>query len=167
MRELLGALSEANTSDDVNEWVELSISDPQRYWRERGRSQLIEKPQDVEPFWVLLDVGTEQGLIGSVDWRAEPDEVFAELMRCSAGRFDEALTKTRRKIEAEDFASGASAIAVLRRCQHFLAETSARLLHLHVQWDTYEFFLCSTARAAALKPLRGHDYQVSPYFCEH
>jgi hypothetical protein len=163
VRKLVEELAEAEPS--VKERVELSLSDPLRYWRQYGRSELIERPQQIQPFWVFVEAGSESGLLGSVDWRAEPDDVFQELLRCS-GDFSESATRLQVLIEEENFVAGASAVDVLRRCQHYLPP-AIRLLHLHIDWDSYEFIVCRSDQASTLESIRDPEYQITSAFDDH
>ncbi len=125
----------------------------------------VESPDDVTPFMVMEEVFAKCQLMGSIDWRSEPDETVSQiepmLVRFGLRDFDWAFIDTLLEQGDGTELKNCNFLSVLR---DRLAIHDLVLVHINLMGDSYGFTVLPIAAYANIAGFADDEFSISTDF---
>jgi hypothetical protein len=152
----------SHNSPSVIDKVRLSIENPRRYFAEFGKNgHFFKSANDVDPVFAAHEHLVEEGFVGFIDWRSDPDELVTAVVplleKAGIEEFDWSFVKELESAGNEELLKNENLLNLVR---DKLGMNGAVLVHFFMGWDNYDFALISEEDYNIIKHISGGSFAV-------
>ncbi len=142
--------------------IEASVHDPSGYFQSVGKNcQFFKTEKDVTPLFAAYDALQRRRVLGSIDWRATPEELREELdpllKKAGIDDFDWSFAEDEscEELQTQE---------LLELVGQKLAKRGRILLALGMEWDAFDFAVVKPADFAKIDGMKGENFLISRQF---